>query len=241
MRSRLIPALLGVAASLTVAVPMMAAGYGSGPIGSAVLLRGDRGPAVRTLQGDLDQFGANLAADGIYGPLTQAAVESFQRQHGLAVTGTMDGATFEEILTLGGWSAPWTAGSSGSSPQGPGSVSGSGSSGSGTPSGQVLYVIATAYAPTAKDNYPYGAVNYYGQPLKAGDIAVDPSVIPLGSELYICGYTSPYLPQGCMYGIADDTGGAIKGLHIDIFENASEQQVSNFGIQHVTVTIVKRG
>ncbi len=41
-----------------------------------------------------------------------------------------------------------------------------------------------------------------------GSIAVDPSVIPLGSHLYVPGYG---------YGYAVDTGGAIKGTLIDVW------------------------
>ncbi|MGL4772000.1 MAG: 3D domain-containing protein [Clostridium sp.] len=42
-------------------------------------------------------------------------------------------------------------------------------------------------------------------------IAVDPSVIPLGSKVYVDGYG---------YAIAADTGGAIKGNKIDVFLNS---------------------
>ena len=44
-----------------------------------------------------------------------------------------------------------------------------------------------------------------------GAIAVDPRVIPLGSQLYVEGYG---------YGFACDVGGAIKGLHIDLAFNS---------------------
>jgi 3D (Asp-Asp-Asp) domain-containing protein len=98
---------------------------------------------------------------------------------------------------------------------------------------------ATAYGLTAQDNYPYGATDYFGQPLTAGDIAVDPSVIPLGTCLRVTGYSSPYLPKGGFVGEADDTGGAIQGEHIDIFEDLdNEAEISNFGIQYVQVTIL---
>ncbi len=107
-----------------------------------------------------------------------------------------------------------------------------------TNTGQAMTFEATAYAPTAQDNYPYGAVDYYGRPLTKGDIAVDPSVIPLKSCLLITGYQSPYLPSGGFIGEADDEGGAIKGRHVDIYINASESQVNGFGIQSVKVTVL---
>ena len=47
-----------------------------------------------------------------------------------------------------------------------------------------------------------------------GAIAVDPRVIPLGSKLYVEGYG---------YGFACDTGGAIKGNHIDLAFNSVAQ------------------
>lgn len=105
-------------------------------------------------------------------------------------------------------------------------------------SGPSLTVEATAYGPSLQDNYPYGPVDFYGRPLVAGDVAVDPSVIPLRSCLYITGYSSPNLPAGGYIGEADDEGGAIKGTHVDLFLNTSPAQVSNFGIQHIQVTVL---
>lgn len=104
--------------------------------------------------------------------------------------------------------------------------------------GQSITFEATAYGPSLQDNYPYGAVDYFGQPLTTGDIAVDPTVIPLHSCVRVTGYQSPNLPAGGFIGEADDEGGAIKGKHIDIFMNASASQVSNFGIQSVQVTVL---
>ena len=59
-------------------------------------------------------------------------------------------------------------------------------------------------------------------------IAVDPSVIPLGSKVYVEGYGEA---------TAGDTGGAIKGNRIDVFI-PSEHDAINFGVKQVKVTIL---
>lgn len=59
-------------------------------------------------------------------------------------------------------------------------------------------------------------------------VAVDPSVIPLGSKVHVEGYG---------YAIASDTGGAIKGNKIDLYMN-SEAECIAFGRRTVTVTII---
>jgi len=60
-------------------------------------------------------------------------------------------------------------------------------------------------------------------------IAVDPSVIPLGSKVYVPGYGTA---------IAGDTGGAIKGNKIDLHV-PSKGEAYNWGRRTVTVTIVE--
>lgn len=66
-----------------------------------------------------------------------------------------------------------------------------------------------------------------GTTARAGrTIAVDPSVIPLGSLVYI---------NGREY-VAEDTGGGIKGNRIDIFFN-SHTAALEFGIQYADVYI----
>lgn len=93
---------------------------------------------------------------------------------------------------------------------------------------KTINVVATAY--TA---YCVGCsgVTTTGLNLKANPsqkvIAVDPSVIPLGSKVYIPGYGEA---------IAADTGGAIKGNRIDIFIPNYTQAV-NFGRKNITITI----
>ena len=61
-------------------------------------------------------------------------------------------------------------------------------------------------------------------------IAVDPSVIPYGSKIYI--------PQFDQYFIAEDCGGGIKGNKIDIFMN-SESQCNNWGKRTIDIYIVE--
>ena len=101
-----------------------------------------------------------------------------------------------------------------------------------------LPVVATAYGPSAQDNFPFGATDAFGQPLRPGMIAVDPAVIPLGSTVWVSGYRSPLLPSGGFLARAMDTGGAIKGNRIDIYIDTGPAQVGAFGIQHVQVTLL---
>jgi uncharacterized protein YabE (DUF348 family) len=84
-----------------------------------------------------------------------------------------------------------------------------------------LTVVATAYSNP-------GGFTATGAPAGFGDIAVDPSVIPLGTKLYIPGYG---------YGVADDTGGAIQGYRIDLCFDSVSQALS-FGRQVVKVYIL---
>jgi len=106
--------------------------------------------------------------------------------------------------------------------------------------GKELYVHATAYTADPSENgygsgqQVYSAWGPGGKPynLTANPgmklIAVDPSVIPLGSIVYVEGYGQA---------IAADTGGAIKGHKIDVLmpDKASS---SNWGRKNVKVTIL---
>lgn len=70
-----------------------------------ILQLGSTGPAVKQLQEDLNKvLGIHLAVDGIFGPATQAAVKSFQLQHGLTVDGIYGPQTaqamYEALLAL---------------------------------------------------------------------------------------------------------------------------------------------
>jgi 3D (Asp-Asp-Asp) domain-containing protein len=102
-----------------------------------------------------------------------------------------------------------------------------------------MNMVATAYTASAASNGQWGAVDYFGNSLKVGTVAVDPHVIPLGSKLYVTGYSFDGLPVGGMFCTATDVGGGIKGNHIDIFVPSSDLHANNFGIQNVTVYILK--
>ena len=77
-------------------------------------------------------------------------------------------------------------------------------------------------------DFGYG-VTASGAVVEAGrTIAVDSSVIPLGSEIVIGGHTY----------VAEDTGSAIKGNRIDIYFD-THQEALNFGVQYADVYIIK--
>ena len=90
----------------------------------------------------------------------------------------------------------------------------------------VMTMEATAYLPGDGGG---AGITATGIPATYGVAAVDPSIIPLGSRLYIPGYGEA---------IAADTGGAIYGYRIDLcMESYSEAM--NFGRRDVTVYILK--
>lgn len=84
-----------------------------------------------------------------------------------------------------------------------------------TPEGTLQYwrkirMFATSYtaATCGKDpSHPLYGITRLGWKMRRGIVAVDPRVIPLRSRVYIPGYG---------IGVAGDTGGAIKGRHIDL-------------------------
>lgn len=65
-----------------------------------LLERGDSNSAVTTGQYLLNHHGENCAIDGIFGPETESAVESFQYSHGLAVDGLIGSNTWGELAPL---------------------------------------------------------------------------------------------------------------------------------------------
>ena len=89
-----------------------------------------------------------------------------------------------------------------------------------------LNVVATGYTP---GDPGCTGITYTGTKASRGTIAVDPKVIPFGTKLYIPGYG---------YGVAADTGGAIKGNKIDLcYETRAE--ALNWSIKNITVYVVR--
>lgn len=90
----------------------------------------------------------------------------------------------------------------------------------------------TAYCPCEQccgksEESPYYGITAYGYTATAGrTIAVDPNIIPIGSEVIINGRTY----------VAEDVGGAIRENRIDIYFN-THQEALEFGIQCAEVFI----
>jgi len=85
---------------------------------------------------------------------------------------------------------------------------------------EALSVTATAYVA--------GGITKSGLPAKVGVIAVDPSVIPLGTKVYVEGYG---------YAIAADTGGKIKSNRIDVCLPTQAECVA-WGVKRVKLYVL---
>lgn len=88
-----------------------------------------------------------------------------------------------------------------------------------SPGGSTLTVVATGYALPGR--------TATGIPVGWGVVAVDPSVIPLGTRMTIPGYGS---------GVAADVGSAVRGAKIDLWF-PSLRQALGWGTRTVTITI----
>lgn len=86
--------------------------------------------------------------------------------------------------------------------------------------GQRLTVSATCYC--------LKGTTASGLPVGPGIIATDPTVIPLGTRVYVPGYGNA---------VAADTGSAVKGLTIDLWVESCAK-ASAYGRQTLTITIL---
>lgn len=170
--------------------------------GDKLVKFGMRGEDVQMIQKSLLEKGFYVGEfDGIFGKATLNAVRDFQIANGLIADGVVGKET---LLCLG------RAGSA-----------------EGNPSrySRSLNMSASAYSAYdgGNSNHTYG-----GNLVHKGLVAVDPTVIPLGTRLFIPGYG---------YAIADDIGGSIKGNKIDLAFD-SHGEAMQFGRQNVIVYIV---
>lgn len=98
------------------------------------------------------------------------------------------------------------------------------------PEGKTISVTSTAYTASCDGCSGVTATGIdLNKDPNAKVIAVDPSVIPLGTKVHVEGYG---------YAIAGDTGGAIKGNKIDVHV-PSKGEATNWGVRTVNVTIVE--
>ena len=74
-----------------------------------------------------------------------------------------------------------------------------------------------------------------GTVAEVGKVAVDPSVIPLGSKLYVVSQDGQYVYGYC---IAEDTGGLIKGNKVDLYFSTWDECIQ-FGYRPVTIYVVE--
>lgn len=109
------------------------------------------------------------------------------------------------------------------------SASSSSSSSSSGDAAKQFYVNSTAYTANCSG---CSGVTSTGFNLKANPnakvIAVDPSVIPLGTRVHVKGYG---------YAVAADTGGAVNGRKIDVFFS-SKQEAYSWGTRRVLIKIL---
>jgi len=108
------------------------------------------------------------------------------------------------------------------------SNSSSSSESESSPSGETMTMEATAYGP---DCAGCSGTSATGMNLNGGGkvIAVDPSVIPLGSKVWVEGYGEA---------IAGDTGGDIQGNRIDVLMESESKASSSWGRRTVQVKIL---
>lgn len=95
---------------------------------------------------------------------------------------------------------------------------------------EVLYMHATAYSADCSgcSGVTATGINLNDNPNKKV-VAVDPSVIPLGSKVWVEGYG---------YAIAGDTGGAINGNRIDLHV-PTRSAAHSFGSKNVQVKVIE--
>lgn len=173
--------------------------------GNILVRAGSRGSSVREVQELLIEKGyLNDTADGVAGEKTVAAIKNFQKAAGLTVDGVCGNDTYRAL-----------AGHDYEGINDSFNLAGS----------RVMYVSATAYSAQDPGLSAYTAS---GTRVRHGVIAVDTSVIPLGTRVFIPGYGEA---------VAEDIGGGVRGNHIDIAFDTHAEAIS-FGWQELQIFIL---
>lgn len=193
---------------LSVVITLVLVCFASVALAASIAVKdGSRGAAVREVQQLLiDQGYLDDVADGVAGPKTIAAIKAFQKAKGLEVDGVCGSGTYRvlaghdyEPQEMAAGDVPSTA--------------------------RAMYVSATAYSSQDPGLSAYTAS---GTRVRHGVIAVDPSVIPLGTHVYIPGYGEA---------IAEDIGGGVRGNHIDVAFDTHGEALA-FGWQELEIFIL---
>lgn len=133
--------------------------------------------------------------------------------------------------------------SGGSSSSGPSTSGGSRYDGSAETDGNVImtssgesytYVDVMTCSATAYTCEGYVGHTYSGTLARVGAIAVDPTVIPLGTKMYVVSNDGQYVYGYC---VAEDIGGGIKGNKIDLYFD-TYAECWDFGVRMCTVYIL---
>jgi 3D (Asp-Asp-Asp) domain-containing protein len=208
--------------------------------GAPLLDQGDRGKIVKHLQSqlhDLKFYKGDI--DGIFGPITEDAVKSFQNTNDLAVDGIAGPDTYKALIN-NPQKAEVKQSAQAETKESPKVESTHASAktevkhkntskSSDQDTARTITVNSTAYT---ADCSGCSGVTATGIKLSKNTdkkvIAVDPDVIPLGSKVYVPGYGTA---------VAGDTGGAISGNKIDVFF-PKKSQAMNWGTKQVTVKII---
>lgn len=161
---------------------------------------GNKGKNVEEVQAMLSQMKIyRSSVDGEFGSKTLAAVKAFQKKYRKAQTGVVDKKLYELMSSKSGLDFRKYRKS--------------------------WIMEATGY--TAHDPGCTG-ITATGVPLRRGMIAVDPYIIPLGTQVYVVGYGKA---------IAADKGSAIKGNIIDL-AFGSRGEALQWGRRRVRVYIL---
>ena len=93
-----------------------------------------------------------------------------------------------------------------------------------------LSVVCTAYSCEG-----HSGITATGTVARVGAVAVDPRYIPLGTKMYIVSNDGEYVYGYC---VAEDTGGLIKGMKIDLYFDTVDE-CWDFGYRGCTVYVIE--